>query len=141
MGTNPGKSVTDRSLRFPAFITLAPSVTRCNRCPGPPPVVLSAVINGIPRHLDPLPLSGLGLHAAVLLHRYVAVVRPIGPPMAHRATAGHWWVTQTPTPALLAEHVHGQPTLPHDPALASALLARFLPDVAQDPDPDAPPPF
>lgn len=140
MGQRPKKPVTGHSLRFPAFITLAPSVTRCNRCEGSP-TVLSAVINGIPRHLDPLALNTLGLQAAVVLGRYVAVVRPIGAPMANAATPGHWWVAQTPTPTLLAEHAHGIGPLPHDPALASALLARFLPDAVPDADPDAPPPF
>lgn len=144
MGTNARKSVTGHcGLRFPAFITLAPSVTRCARCEGQP-LILAAVIDGIERRLDPLPLSTDGLAVAVATRRWVAVVRPFSEPLAHRAQPGHWWLTTPygtgPAP-LLAEHAHGSTPLPYDPSLATALLARFLPAAAQDSDPDAPPPF
>jgi hypothetical protein len=144
MGTKPKQSGTRHcGLRFPAFITLAPSVTRCSRCPGQP-LILAAVIDGLERRLDPLPLSVAGLQAAVASRRYVAVVRPFAEPLAHRAQPGHWWLTTPygtgPAP-LLVEHAHGLDPLPHDPSLATALLARFLPAAVQDTDPDAPPPF
>lgn len=147
MGTNAQESVTGhkkaRNLRFPAFITLALNVTRCHRCEGLP-LILSAVIDGIEHHLDVLPLAHAGLVAAAAAgNRYVAVVRPWGPPLAHRAVPGHWWVSGAlnTAPTLLAAHVHGQPALPHDPELASALLTRFLPDDAQVHDPNEPCPF
>jgi hypothetical protein len=82
MGTKPKQSGTRHcGLRFPAFITLAPSVTRCSRCPGQP-LILAAVIDGLERRLDPLPLSVAGLQAAVASRRYVAVVRPFAEPLA-----------------------------------------------------------
>jgi hypothetical protein len=127
------------SLRFPAFITLAMTVTTCHRCQT---VLLASVIDGVERRLDPLPLSMDGLAAAAAGGRWVAVVSP-HTLLAHRAKPGHWWLTP-PTggpPTLLAEHVHGAAQLAHDPALASALLARLLPADARPADPDAPPPF
>jgi hypothetical protein len=137
----PRQSGTGHSnLRFPAFITLAMTVTRCSQCPGTP-LILAAVIDGLDRHLDPLPLSLEGLTAAASTGRWVAVVSPFTT-LAHRAKPGHWWLAPPGgrPPTLLAEHAHGLEPLPYDPALAQHLLARFLPDVAQA-DPDAPPPF
>jgi hypothetical protein len=127
------------TLRWPAFITLALSATTCAQCAGT--VVLAAVIDGLERRLDPLPLSMDGLAAAVSAGRWVAVVSP-WTLLAHRAKPGHWWLTPPGggRPTLLAEHDHGAP-LPHDPDLARALLARLLPQDAQPRPDDAPPPF
>jgi hypothetical protein len=141
-----GTSGTDsgRPLRFPAFITLALTVTVCSRCTGKP-VVYAAVIDGLERRLDPLPLSLEGLRAAAAGGRFVAVVRPWGPPLANRAGVGHWWVTgigEAFTPTLLADHVHDAAPLSYDPALAAELLPRFIPPERHPAtDPDAPPPF
>jgi hypothetical protein len=142
--TKAKESVTGHSpagrLRFPCFITLAPSLTRCHRCEDQP--VLAAVIDGMERRLDPLPLSMDGLAAAVAGGRWVAVMSPFSL-LAHRAKPGHWWLTppggaappcspSTPTASLL---------LAHDPQLAPpSLLARLLPDAVQA-DPNEPPPF
>jgi len=141
--TKPKASKKAGNLRFPAFITLALSVTRCARCDGGP-LVYAAVVDGMERKLDPLPLSTAGLRAAVEAARWVGVVRPWGPPIAHRAGPGHWWVLGVGAdfrPTLLAEHVHGGAVLPYDVAQATALLTRFLPEGVQASDPDAPPPF
>lgn len=130
-------------LRFPAFITLALSLTVCGRCAGRP-VIYAAVIDGLERRLDPLPLSTPGLAAAVAAGRWVAVVRPWGPPIANRAGTGHWWVARLDgrPPLLLVEHQHDTEPLPADLDLARELLPRFLPEhlAVARPD-DAPPPF
>lgn len=140
MGTKVKESGTGHSrLRFPAFITLAPSVTRCYRCPGEV-TVLAAVIDGMERKLDPLPLSMQGLEAAAASGRWVAVMSPHSL-LAHHARPGHWWLSTGGWPTLLAEHAHGMTPLPFDPELATRLLTRFLPADAQVSDPDAPPPF
>lgn len=130
-----------RPLRFPAFITLALTTTICVGCVRPP-LVYAAVIGGLERKLDPLPLSTAGLSAAVAGRRWVAVVRPWGPPLANRANPGHWWCRRIDggRPILLAEHVHDAAPLPADAGLAVELLARFLPPPVPRPD-DAPPPF
>lgn len=131
------------SLRFPAFITLALSVTHCAPCGGA--LIYAAVIDGLERRLDPLPLSAPGLAAAVAAVRKVFVVRPWGHPVAHHATPGHWWVTglgENFRPLLLAEHVHGAEQLPADVSLSVELLTRFLPpESLPAPDPNDPPPF
>jgi hypothetical protein len=144
--TTLGQSVTShpkaRSLRFPAFITLALTITRCSRCSGEP-MVIAAVIDGLQRHLDLLALSTEGLAAAVAERRFVAVVRPWGPPLANEAVPGHWWVRgigEGFRPTLLAAHRHGDAPLPADVELSVALLTRFLPVEALVPD-DAPCPF
>lgn len=140
MANKPRKSVTGHSgLRFPCFITLAASLTQCHRCDDQP--VLAAVIDGIERRLDPLPLSMDGLASAVSTGRWVAVMSPFSL-LAHRAKPGHWWLTPPGgrPPTLLAEHVHHTDLLPHDPQLAPSLLARYLPDAVQT-DPNEPPPF
>lgn len=136
-----GTGTKHSNLRFPAFITLAVSLTRCSRCEGTP-TVLAAVIDGLERRLDPLPLSLDGLAKASATGRWVAVMSPYSL-LAHRARPGHWWLTPTGgrPPTLLAEHAHGTAPLPYDPELAAWLLPRFLPAEAQETDPDAPPPF
>ena len=132
-------------LRFPAFITLALALTVCDRCTGRPPV-LSGVIDGIPRRLDPLPLAlPDGLAAAVAGQRWVAVVRPWGWPIANKAKPGHWWVVGIGgtghRPTLLAEHEHGASPLPADVDLAAGLIARLTPpELAPASDPNQPPP-
>jgi len=138
-------SVTRRpgNLRFPCFITLGLSVTRCIRCETAR-LVYAAVIDGLERKLDPLPLSLQGLAIAAGSGRWVAVVRPWAEPIAHRANPGHWWVLGVGEgfrPTLLAEHVHDTDPLPFDTELAIRLLTRFLPADAAPVDPDAPPPF
>lgn len=145
MGGNVRKPVTRhpkaKILRFPAFITLALSVTRCSRCTTVP-VVLSTVVDGLERKLDPFALTLDALPAAAAQGRWIGVVRPIGPPIAHKAQAGHWWLSMPGhRPTLLAEHAHDTDPLPYDRDLTTALLARFLPAGEADPDPDAPPPF
>jgi hypothetical protein len=146
MATKARQSVTGHStgrpLRFPAFITMALSLTVCSRCAGEP-LVVAAVIDGLEQHLDPLALSVEGLQAAVLERRFVAVVRPWGPPLAHQAGPGHWWVTgigEGFRPTFLAAHRHDAQPLPADVDLALALLQRFLPVESLIPD-DAPCPF
>jgi hypothetical protein len=145
--TASGVQKPTRSLRFPAFITLGLSVTACGRtssqsgCGG---VVYAAVIDGLERHLDPLPLSAPGLATAVSAGRWVAVVRPWGDPIAHRAGPGHWWVLgvgESFRPTLLVEHRCGSPPLEPDVDLAVALLSRFLPVEDRPRDPNEPPPF
>jgi hypothetical protein len=145
----PGTSVTAKvrppagSLRFPCFITLALTVTSCNRCSSRP-LVYAAVIDGLERKLDPLPLSLPGLATAAGSGRWVAVVRPWAQPLAHKANPGHWWVLgigEGFRPTLLAEHHHDAEPLPFDPELAVQLLTRFLPESTAPVDPDAPPPF
>lgn len=128
-------------LRFPAFITLAMTVTTCSQCPAPT-TLLAAVIDGLERRLDPLPLSLEGLAAASAAGRWVAVVSPYTL-LAHRAKPGHWWLTPPGggLPTLLAEHDHEAGPLAHDRALARALLARLLPEEQRPRPADAPPPF
>lgn len=136
-----GHSVT-HPMRFPAFITLALTITSCNRCAGGP-LIYAAVIDGLERRFDPLPLAPEGLQAAVAAGRWVAVVRPWGHPLAHRAKPGHWWVLgigEDFRPTLLAEHAHDTQPLPFDLELSLALLPRFIPEAVVRPD-DAPPPF
>lgn len=130
---------SNRSLRWPAFITLAMTVTRCDRCSTP---LLAAVIDGFARRLDPLPLSMDGLAAAASGGRWVAVVSPYSL-LANRAAPGHWWLAPPggARPTLLAEHDHGAGQLPYDTHLASALLARLLPADARPVDTTTPPPF
>lgn len=128
----------------PVFVTLAPAVTVCTQCAGRP-VVYSALVFGLPRKLDPLPLSVAGLSAAVAAGRWVGVVRPYGAPMVNRATPGHWWVTGIAgtnyRPVLLAEHEHGAAPLPADAGQAVELLPRFLPEPPPARGIDDPPPF
>lgn len=123
------KPTAGYTLRWPLGMTLAPRVTTCVRCTTRPPV-LAAVINGIDRHIDPLPLSATGLTAALSTGRVLFVANPGGPPMVHRATPGHGWITgyrADHRPLLLAEHHHDVPALDHDVQLAGGLLARFMP--------------
>lgn len=137
-----GTGTKHSNLRFPAFITLAVSLTRCSRCEGTP-TVLAAVIDGLERRLDPLPLSLDGLAKASATGRWVAVMSPYSL-LAHRARPGHWWLAPPGgrPPTLLAEHDHDAGQLPYDPALASDLLARLLPEDARPAaNPNDPPPF
>lgn len=142
MATRVQKSGTGHKLRLPPFMTTALSVTRCSRCEGAP-TLLAAVIDGLERRFEPLALTVEGVAEAAAQGRWLAVVRPFGPPIAHCASAGHWWMAYPGhRPLLLATHLHDTDPPAHDPALASALLARFLPiDAQDDTDPDAPPPF
>lgn len=141
MTADQGTTTRSAGLRFPAFITLALTTTSCSRC-ADRRLVYAAVINGLERHLDPLPLNHLGLAAAATEGRWLAVVRSWGPPIAHRLSPGHWWTTPIDgsRPLLLAEHHHDWPPLPHDTDLAGSLLARFL-NTGPEPDPNQPPPF
>lgn len=141
-GAGRRKPAKAGTLRLPPFMTTALSITKCVRCESPA-LVYAAVIWGLERHLDPLPLSTAGLSAAVVESRWVGVVRPWGPPIAHKVNTGHWWVNRLDggRPLLLAEHVHDRAPLDPDPALAVELLTRFLPADRAPVDPDAPCPF
>lgn len=147
MGTNQRKSGTGhcrpKTLVLPPFMTTALTVTRCSRCVSQP-TLLAGVIDGLERRFDPLALSLAGVAQAAAQGRWLAVVRPWGPPIANAAGVGHWWLTpfNGTRPLLIATHLHDTDQPAHDPALASSLLARFLPTDAQAPlDPDTPPPF